>query len=149
MTTTSDKVETNSYPLIEGIPATVQSMDVTEESVNIGVPTNQSPSQYKTTNLSALSYIKVSDAIELFNYLPTVLYIRGKVDTSDKTTQFYRTALMHNVGSQKFVNVQESFTAFVMTAEEIEQSDLKGIIEPDKTYLLNGQNRFYNISEML
>jgi len=122
----------------------------TEESdqVNSGVPTNQSPAQYKSTNLSQLEYIKVSDAIELFNYLPTILYIRGKVDTSDKTTSFYRLALTHNAGSQKFVNVQEPFTAFKMSAEEIDQSDLKGIIEPGKTYLLNGQNRFYNIAEM-
>ena len=124
-------------------------VEATEESdqVNAGVPTNQSPAQYKN-NLSELEYIKVSDAIELFNYLPTVLYIRGKVDTSDKTTSFYRLALTHNAGSQKFVNVQEPFTAFKMSAEEIDQSDLKGIIEPGKTYLLNGQNRFYNIAEM-
>ena len=123
-------------------------LTATEDNVNVGVPTNQTPSQYKNTNLSDLHYIKVADAIETFNYLPQILYIRGKVDTSDKTTQFYRTALTHNVGSQKFVNVQEPFTGFSMTAEQIEQSDLKGIIEPGKIYLLNGQNRFYNIAEM-
>lgn len=148
MTTTSDTIEMNFDQPIEGIPVTVQSIDVTGESVNIGVPTNQSVSQYNIENLSELSYITVSDAIATFEYLPKALYIRGQVDTSDKTTQFYRSALMYTIGNHKIVNVQEPFTAFTMSVEEIAQSDLQGIIEPGKIYLLNGQNRFYNIAEM-
>ncbi len=93
---------------------------------------------------SEIELIEPKVLVSDFRYLPAPIYVRGSIDTSDETYEYYRSVLsslpLDGKGDVVF-RITDPLTYVVLTEDQISENDEFAEFEPNTKYLVNGNNR--------